>query len=218
MKWEIFKVSFLTFLTLLLVHWILYVNCPQTDIFTGDSLYLFVKSFGVFIIGCLIWTFGYLFFLKFERWHSIVKKYFILLTILASFSLVNSIWTNSFSSDRQLSQSICSKSSDDGMFCSMDRLTFNEYMYLYNKSEWLPLIPSHSESVIIDYYRDDFLGDYWFNMWIEIPARPKFDSMKFSQLKRVLIEEENELENAMIYSNQRPFGENTYHYSISSHE
>jgi len=213
MKWEIFKVSFLTFLTLLLVHWILNVNCPLTDIFTGDSLYLFLKSFAVFIIGSLIWIFGYLFFVKFERWHGVVKKYFILLTILASFPLVNSIWTNSFSSDRQLIQSICSKSTDDGMFCSMDRLTFNEYMYLYQKSGWIPLIPSHSENVIINYYRDDFLGDYSFNMWIELPARPKLDSIKFSQFKKVLTEEGNEFENSMAYSNKRPFGENTYFYS-----
>ncbi len=163
------------------------MNCTQTDIFTGDSLYLFIKSFIVFIIGCLIWTFGYLFFLKFERWHSLVKKYFILLTILASFPLVNSIWKNSFRSDRQLSQSICSKSSDDGMFCSMNRLSFDEYMYLNKKSEWLPLIPPHSESVIINYYRDDFLGDYSLNMWIDLPVRPKFDSIKFSQFKKVLI-------------------------------
>lgn len=216
MKWEIFKVSFLTFLTLLILHWILDVNCPQTDIFTGDSLYLFVKSFVVFIIGCIIWTFGYLFFLKFERWHSIAKKYFISLTILASFSLVNSIWTNSFSSDKQLIQSICSKSSDDGMFCSMNRLTFNEYMYLHKKSQWIPLIPSLSDNVIIEYYRDDFLGDYSFNLWVELPARPKFDSIKFSQFKKVLIEEENEFESSMVYSNQRPFGENTYFYSRGS--
>ncbi|MFK7787756.1 MAG: hypothetical protein AB8B56_21725 [Crocinitomicaceae bacterium] len=218
MKWEISKISFLTFLTLLVLHWALNVNCPQTEIFTGDSLYLFLKSLVIFIIGCIIWIFGYLFFLKFERWHGIVKKYFILLTILASFPLANSIWENSFSSDRQLSQSICSKSSDDGMFCSMDRLTFDEYMYLYNKSEWLPLIPSHSESVMIDYYRDDFLGDYWFSLWIEIPARPKFDSIEFSQIKKTPLEEENELKNNSFNSDQRPFGENTYHYSISSGE
>lgn len=89
-------------------------------------------------------------------------------------------------------------------------------MYLYNKSEWLPLIPSHSESVVIKYYRDDFLGDYSFNMWIEIPARPKFDSIKFSELKKVPIEEENQVEYDIIHSNYVPFGENTYHYSISS--
>lgn len=218
MKMRIVKTSLLTFLTLLSLNWIFYVNCPQTDIFTGDSLFLFIKSTSVFIIGCLIWMIGYLFFLKFERFHDILEKYFILLTVLASFYLVNSILVNGFSSDRQTIQAICSKSSDDGMFCSMDKLTFNEYMYLYEKSGWLPPIPLHSENVIIDYYRDDLLGDYTFNMLIELPSRPKLDTIQFPELKKVLFEEKNKLEGNLIHSDRRPFGENTYFYSLSSDE
>lgn len=186
--------------------------------FTGDSLYLFVKSFVLVIFGVFIWIVGYLVFLKFEGWHVAVKKYFILLTILASFPLVHSIWENSFSSNRKIHQSICNKSSDNGMFCSIDRITVEEYMYLSDKSGWLPLIPSSAESIIIDYYRDDFLGDYWFSMWVEIPTGSKFDSIQFPHLKKVSMEEKNGETFDGVPSTYPPFGENTYYYSIASGE
>lgn len=216
MKWKIVHISLLTFLTLLGLNWMLNVNCPQTETFTGDSLYLFVKSLVLFLVGGLIWTVGYLLFRKFNNAPQLVKKYFILLTVLASFSLVHSIWTSTFSSDKRLIQSICNKSSDDGMFCTMNRLSFDEYMYLQKKSGWLPQMPSHCENVILNYYRDDFLGDYFLNIWVELPIYPKFDSTQFPQWKKAEITEENGLGRRRIDSDERPFGENTYYYSMSS--
>ena len=61
--------------------------------------------------------------------------------------------------NRPVKESICNKSSTDGMKTKSNGINLFEYEYLKNKLFLLPKLPASSDSINVSYYTDDLMGD-----------------------------------------------------------
>lgn len=62
--------------------------------------------------------------------------------------------------NRKMVNSICAKSSSNGMQTESNDLYLKEYRYLQGELFLLPDIPKSSSNIDVKYYHDDFLGDF----------------------------------------------------------
>jgi hypothetical protein len=81
--------------------------------------------------------------------------------------------------NRNIRKSICQKSTDDGQIFKVENLKFDEYNFYSNKTSWFPKIPISGDSISIEYYRDDFLGDY--SLQIKMKTTEQIDSKKWKE-------------------------------------
>ena len=164
-------VSILTISILTIVKRLSSIDCDALFAFSDVSIsYIFA------MIG--IWVIGFIFFSK-TKCQIDVKIFFIALSLISSSAICRDIVLNFDNIQRDLKESICEKSTDDGMLCEMTNLSKQEYDYVMRDQLNLS-VPTEANNISIYYYRDTFLGEYILSMSLEMPPYQKIDSINYS--------------------------------------
>ena len=157
-------------------------SCPAIDAFSSESSFgLMLKAFKLLAIGLGIWLIGLLGFFVIRN-ITIQLNIYIFFAVITTLSLspILSIAINRTpETNRQLKITICSKSEDDGMWLNFKKLTKEEYDFVNSETHWLPKIPENSNNININYYRDDFLGDFHLSIDLELSSSEIMDSLSY---------------------------------------
>ena len=137
------------------------VTCLELSVFKGDSLFQFLSVLKLLGIMIAIWSAGMILFFSWKKIQRInFFTYFTILSLISAFPIIKSIYYNISDNNEDIKNQICIKANDDGMICTMTSLTLKEYNFIIEDSPWIPKIPYSTNDISINYYRDDFLGDY----------------------------------------------------------
>lgn len=79
---------------------------------------------------------------------------------------------------------ICTKGTATSMDASFTNLTREEYDHLRSPEDWLPHLPSRSDSICIEYFHDSFFGDYDITIDFTIPSYVILDSNQTFKFKQ----------------------------------
>lgn len=156
-------------------------RCSALDVFSDESsIYSFFEILKTVLIAIGIWTIGLILFYMLKQIKKIsILLYFPLLTVIALHSFIIKASTREPEENRLLKQEVCSKSTDDGMLLNFYGLNKEEYDFINSKSQWLPSVPSESEIINIEYFRDGFVGDYDLQIELKLRSEEKLDSIKY---------------------------------------
>jgi len=156
-------------------------SCTALDAFSSESSFgLMIKAFKLLVIGVGIWILGLIGFFVIRRKRRLnIYLFFTVITALSLSPIISLAINRTPEKNRQLKEIVCSKSEDDGMQLNFKELTKEEYDFVNSETNWLPQIPKNSKSINIDYYRDDFLGDFHLTIELELPNNEKIDSLNF---------------------------------------
>lgn len=170
--------------TLLIIEITTDNNCISISPFEYTSIFewLFIKVIIIFL--SIIWFIVYVIYYKMSKKRKLNPfLIFGLVSILISFGLIQSIVINITDQNIELKKAICAKAKDDGMMCEINSLSYEEYQFFSNYG-WFPQIPKETEKINIDYYRDDFLGDFILNIEIFIPKNETIDSIELKEWEK----------------------------------
>jgi hypothetical protein len=158
-----------------------HISCSAIDAFSNEpSLALFFDFLKTILIALGIWIVGLIIYFVIRKKKKIkLLFYFSLLTTISLHSFIVKATTRQPEENRKLKQEVCSKSNDDGMMLNFLNLNKTEYDFINSKTKWLPTIPEVSESVDINYWRDDFFGEYSLIIELTIPIGQKLDSIAY---------------------------------------
>jgi len=151
-----------------LKEFVTHTGCSALSVFDSGNL---GQSIEILLTFILIYVTGFALYLLLVIWFDLKAfPFFILLTLVSSYELTFSIYRDITTTDENVAikKSICEKATDDGMFCKFKNLNLSEYQFLTSGYEWIPQIPTSTQNINIDFYRDDFLGDY--NLTITIKS------------------------------------------------
>lgn len=143
-------------------------SCLALSAFEALSIINFFKALVVLGLLFIILIVGFVIFFAFLKSKRInIILYFSILALIVSSPIIKNLIYAINDKEGDIKESICKKAVDDGMFCKMQDLSYDEYLFITQDS-WLPSIPKSSKNISIEYYRDDFLGDYYLiiNLWI----------------------------------------------------
>jgi hypothetical protein len=180
----IIKILIASFIIIMVIGGIAELNielsndCPALyafDIFYFQDLFKTIMLLGIMTFILVVGSISYVFISKKKKINIIL--YFVILSIITSSYFIREIYLKIIDHNKEIKTRICEKSTDDGMTCKMKGLTIEEYNFIPNKS-LLPKIPDFSEKININFYRDDFLGDYNLTIRILIPKNMILDSIK----------------------------------------
>lgn len=158
-----------------------YYSCPALDAFSSESsLELTIKTFKLLVIGVGIWLIGLVGFFVIRKKRNLnVYLYFTVITVLSLSPMILKAINRAPEKNRQLKELICSKSKDDGMLLNFKHLTKEEYDFVNSETNWLPKVPENANNITIDYFRDDFLGDFHLTIELELSNNEKMDTLNF---------------------------------------
>jgi len=162
-----------------------HMHCSALDAFIVESsIEVTINLIKVFFLIVLIWITGLIayFFIKIKKQVN-TFLYFSILTAIAFHFFIFKAITRQPEENRELKQEICRKSSDDGMMLNFKKLNKTEYDFINSKRKWLPTIPPESKSVEIEYYRDNFLGDYHLQIHLTLKEGEQLDTTKHKKWK-----------------------------------
>ncbi len=144
-------------------------DCLALSAFRLNSISVFLFSLVVLGAFVIILLAGFIIYFKYLTAIKVnLIVYFLSLSLIVCIPLIKNIFDLLTDQHRVIKDSICEKSTDDGMICLMSNLTYDEYCYLSDNT-WLPSIPGSSENIAIEYYRDDFIGDFSLAISIWLP-------------------------------------------------
>lgn len=116
-----------------------------------------IKMAGIFLLGILLF-----FFLKnripSKHYRYFKLLYFAILPFCMNYKQLLAIPTDF--KYQQIERSICTKSTVHGLTVKSEHINKQEYDYLWENFYRLPQLPSSSDNIDIEYYADDFLGDF----------------------------------------------------------
>ena len=104
---------------------------------------------------------------KFKYW------YFAILPLLILYSTILEIPNNI--SNRSVINSLCNKSSTDGMTVQSKGVDLKEYKYLQKQLFLLPDLPPTAQNITIKHYADPFLGDFILRINFICEGKEKID-------------------------------------------
>ncbi|MCI5056168.1 MAG: hypothetical protein MRY83_08670 [Flavobacteriales bacterium] len=139
---------------------------------SGYAVKRVLSFFTIFLIGIV------LFIVLRKRLKLNIIGYFLILSVFSSFGISLKIIEN-FRDRDEFKKNLCDKIQDDGMMCKMNNLNLVEYKFLTKDHNWIPNVPESTEEISIQYFRDDFLGDYDLSITIAVPEKRKIDSSNF---------------------------------------
>ena len=170
------------------------IRCPELYVFTDFSFSKIMFLIIILIIFFIIWLVGLILYLKFERVKRLnIILYFGLLATFSSIPLISNIYMNISDPDRQLKKEICEKLHDDGMNFQATKLTILEYRFLTQSNSWIPNVPDDSKEIDIEYYRDDFLGDYSLSIIFTLSNGSILDSTIYPNWKVIEVKSNGEI-------------------------
>jgi hypothetical protein len=143
-------------------------DCSALSAFQPNSIKDFFRALQLFGLLFLVLVIGFVIYFRLLRTKRInFSLYFMILSLIVSYPSIKGIYNNLVDKDRDIKARICEKSIDDGMLCTMKDLNYEEYLFV-SKHSWLPPISDLSKNISIEYFRDDFIGDYnlIINIWI----------------------------------------------------
>jgi hypothetical protein len=181
---EILKIIGLSVVTGLIILYLTknnHISCSALDAFSNEaSIALFFDFLKTMLIAFVIWVVGLIIYFVLRKKKKInLLLYFSLLTTISLYSFMVKTVTRQPEENRQLKQEICEKATDDGMMLNFLNLNKAEYDFINSKTKWLPIIPELSESVDINYWRDDFFGEYSLKIELTIPIGQTLDSISY---------------------------------------
>ena len=156
-------------------------SCSALDAFSSNSSFIIIfKAIHLLAIAIGIWIAGLIVFLFIRKKKEInIYLYFTLITTLSLSQLIWFAIGRIPEENRQLKEQICEKSSDDGMQLRFRKLTKDEYDFINSETKWLPEVPNQTKQINIDYFRDDFLGDFDLKIELELIENKSVDSLNF---------------------------------------
>jgi len=156
-------------------------SCPALEIFSNESSFsLMIEAIKMLFLSIGIWLIGLILFLIVRKKKKInIYLYFTIITIITLSPLIYNAIKRSPERNRSLKEEICKKGNDDGMMLTFKQLNKKEYNFINSETNWLPSIPNETKSINIDYYRDDFLGDFDLNIELELEENEKIDLVNF---------------------------------------
>lgn len=156
-------------------------SCSALNAFDNESsIVLFFNFIKEMLIAFGIWFIGLItYFIIKKKKRISLFLYFPLLTVISLHSFIVTAATREPEENRTLKQQICSKSTDDGMILTFLDLNKDEYDFINLKTKWLPVVPIGSEIINIEYYRDDFLGDYDLKIELKLRSEERLDTLKY---------------------------------------
>lgn len=160
-------------------------SCSAIDAFSNKSSFsLLFKAFKLLSIAIGVWIAGLIAFLIIRQKKKInIYIYFTLITTLSLSPVILIVINRHPEENRQIKEHICSKGTDDGMQLSFQKLTKDEYHFINAETNWLPELPGQTKYINIDYYRDDFIGDFHLKIEIELIENGTIDSIRFPKWK-----------------------------------
>lgn len=162
-------------------------HCAPLDAFISQSgIFSFFKVMEWFVVAIVIWLIGVITYFIIKRKRTInILLYFSILTTIAFYSFIINAIKREPETNRELKEVICSKGSGDEMKCTFKALTTDEYNFINSEiNHWLPLIPENTDSINIDYFHDDFFGDFRITIEMFIPPGEELDTLKFDKWKK----------------------------------
>jgi hypothetical protein len=153
-------------------------DCVALYAFDGFGIREFIKGIMLLLLMIFVLLIGSAAYVFISRKIKInIILYFVILSLITSSYFIRGIYFKLKDQNKGIKARICEKSVDNGMTCKMKGLTIEEYHFLPNKS-LLPKIPDFSEKINIDFYRDDFLGDYILTIRILVPKEKMLDTIQ----------------------------------------
>jgi len=155
-------------------------SCPAYEVFGGESHSEDFISFVTYLgIAILLWSIGFFLYVSitYLRKHINTFIYFALLTFLSMSQLIkHRRYYEPPIINLGMREEICNKGTATSMDASFTNLKREEYDHLRSLEDWLPLLPSRSDSICIRYFHDSFLGDYDITIDFRIPSNVTLDS------------------------------------------
>lgn len=176
---KIMTISIVMGIIVLIVTKSHYISCSGLEVFNKSSSYASMFGIGV-AFG--IWIIGFILYYSIKKKKKIyLLIYFPLLTIISLHQNISEVVHREPEKDRAIKQQICNKSSDDGMMLIYLNLDKTEYDFINSKSKWLPEVPLGAKEININYYRDDFLGDFSLKIELRLKKGERLDVNKFPE-------------------------------------
>lgn len=182
---RILVVSIITAALILFTCFVSNVSCSAVDAFLGEASFHRIINFYKHVIFAVVtWFVGLIIYIfKPKQKPTRYKAYFIFLTTISLAPVMKNSYDNHSTLKPDLVNSICQKSSDDGMEARYKNLSKREYDYLNTKRHRLPEIPEETESVSIYYVRDDFFGEFDLNITLKLNSNSILDSTNYKGWK-----------------------------------
>ncbi|MEC3907842.1 hypothetical protein VOI54_12505 [Tamlana sp. 2201CG12-4] len=165
------------------------VDCDTLiEFYNIDYISDFFQILLILVVIVVTWIVGVLIYYYLRRKRKInIYLYFTVATLisLSTMYFKPKEKKNIVNISPEMKNVICKKGSDDGMFLQLDNLTNNEYEYLRSLKKWWPEIPNEANSINVEYYRDDFLGDFSFDINLDLPNIIEIDSIKYPEWTKI---------------------------------
>ena len=160
-------------------------SCSALEAFDNESsIELFFDFIKKSLIALGIWLIGLISYFLIKKKKPIsVLLFFPLLTVISLQSFIVSAVTREPETNRVQKENVCAKSTDDGLVLTFLNLSKEEYDFINSKTKWLPAIPIESEIINIEYYRDDFLGDFVLNIELKLKPEGRLDTIEYPKWK-----------------------------------
>jgi hypothetical protein len=190
---KIIVVSVLTTLTWLIFQSITRkndaINCEALlEFHNTNYLNDFFEILLILVIIIAIWFISVLIYYYLKSKQNInVYLYFITATLIA----LSTIYfrpkkeQNIVNISDEMNRVICKKGSDDGTLLQLENLTNEEYNYLQHLKKWWPEVPNEASSIHLEYHRDDFLGDFYFEINLDLPNTIEIDTLKYPEWRKI---------------------------------
>ncbi len=160
-------------------------SCSALETFDNESSFtLFFDFLKSMLIAFGIWLIGLISYFMIKKKRPInLLIFFPLLTIISLHSFITVAVTRALEVNRNQKENICAKSTDDGMLLTFRNLNKNEYDFIHSKTKWLPTIPLEPNIINIEYYRDEFLGDYDLSIELILKPEERLDTIEYPKWK-----------------------------------
>lgn len=161
-------------------------SCSALEAFDNESsLALFFDFIKRMLIAFGIWLIGLISYFIIKKRRPInLLIFFPLLTIISLHSFITAAVSGAPEVvNRTQKENVCAKSTDDGMLLTFLNLNKDEYDFINSKTKWLPAVPVESAIINIQYYRDDFLGDYDLNIELKLKSEERLDTIEYPKWK-----------------------------------
>ena len=156
--------------TVLLLDWIISEAMVRCDLLYAFRFSKSGRDVGSLILGgALSFVATIVFVVWVRKFYRFVIPAYILLGLCIQYGNVVDLLDDLERMDESQNIAICQKGTDDGMELTLDKLTPQEYAYITN-GKWPVHLPAGAQSASIDYWRDNWFGEYSIQVHASIPA------------------------------------------------
>ena len=163
----------------------------------GKIIFQLIIKLIIFIVGIIVFLLVRK-FVKFNNYRLFKKIYFIVFSLSIFYAQIYKISQSVLHLKKEYS--ICSKSTTEGLTTKSNSLNLSEYNYLYSKFHLLPDLPSTSDSININYYTDNFLGDYMLDIQFRCKGSAHIDTADHHWMI-LNVDKKNNIQYANYYAN-----------------